>query len=330
MTLSLADLHRLCMAAAKAYGASRPVARSLADATVDAEASGQKIVGIAHFFDYLDAFRDGRVDPAAKPQLERVRPGLFHSDAKGGIAQLGFDRAFARFVAAARRNGVALFAQRNAWTCGSLGYHAERLAREGLIAFAATNASAMIAGGGAVKKIYGTNPLAFAAPVAGGPPLIIDQSSSATAFVNVREAAREGRPIPDGWAIGPDGKPTTDPKVAMDGALLAFGGARGGNIALMVEVLAAGLTNANWSLDAPPLFDGNENSGVGMTVVAVDPQAINPDFPVRLAAQLSRLAEVHGVHIPGRAKAAARARSEAEGISVDAMLLERLRSMQIR
>ena len=93
--------------------------------------------------------------------------------------------------------------------------------------------------------------MAFAAPVADGPPLVIDQSSSATAFVNIRKAADEGREIPEGWALDATGHSTTDPVQAMKGALLAFGGARGANIALMVEVLAAGLSGANWSLDAP-------------------------------------------------------------------------------
>lgn len=325
MMVSLSELHRLCTGAAKAAGASKLVARSLADATVDAEVSGQKIVGVAHFFDYIDAFKAGRIDPSAMPVLKRLKPAVFHSDAMGGIAHLGFDRAFKRFASAAKKHGVALFTQGNAWTCGSLGYHAGRLAGEGLVALAATNASAMIAGGGAIRPIYGTNPMAFAAPVAGGPPLLIDQSSSATAFVNVRAAAGKGQNIPDGWAIDRDGKPTNDPKAAMEGALLAFGGARGGNLALMVEVMAAGLSGANWSLDAPPLFDGNENSGVGLTIIAIDPASIAPDFSERLGQQLKRLATEFGVHVPGMTKAHARARADKDGILVDAVLLERLR-----
>ncbi|TIW17972.1 MAG: Ldh family oxidoreductase, partial [Mesorhizobium sp.] len=99
--------------------------------------------------------------------------------------------------------------------------------------------------------VYCTNPMSFAAPAADGSPLVIDQSSSATAFVNIRKAAEDGRKIPEGWALDASGNPTTDPAAAMKGAMLAFGGQRGANIALMVEVLAAGLSGANWSLDAP-------------------------------------------------------------------------------
>ena len=159
-------------------------------------------------------------------------------------------------VDAAQRFGLALFTQKNAYTCGALGYFAGRLAGKGLAALAATNGPALLAGSGSTKPVYCTNPMAFAAPVAGGPPLLIDQSSSATAFVNIRAAAKAGKPIPDGWALDAEGRPTTDARQAVKGALLAFGGERGANIALMVEVLAAGISGANWSLDAPPFARG--------------------------------------------------------------------------
>jgi (2R)-3-sulfolactate dehydrogenase (NADP+) len=84
---------------------------------------------------------------------------------------------------------------------------------------------------------------------------------------------------------------------------LAFGGARGANIALMVEVLAAGLAGANWSLDAPSFTDGDRSPGAGLTVVAIAPSLLAPDFPQRLRLQLDRLAR-SGVHIPGRRAAA--------------------------
>jgi len=325
VTLALDELRALCIAAARAAGARKAIARSLAEATVVAEAEGQRSVGLAHFFDYTDALRAGRIDGRAKPKIDRARPAVFHVDAGGGLAQLGFDRCFDRLVKATRKHGVALFSQHNAYTCGSLGYHVERLAREGLVALAATNGPALIAGGGAVRPVYCTNPMAFAAPVAGGGPLLVDQSSSATAFVNVRAAAEAGKAIPAGWAIDRDGKPTTDPKAAIEGALLAFGGARGGNVALIVEVMAAGLSGANWSLDAPSITAGSRNSGAGLTIIAIDPAVLAPDFADRLAAQLDRLADEYGVHIPGRSKAAASERALTKGVALDAALVRRLR-----
>ena len=152
---------------------------------------------------------------------------------------------------------------------------------------------------GAKTRVYCTNPIAFAAPLDEGPPLLIDQASSATAFVELRRYAERGEVLPPGWAVDADGQPTTDPSAALRGALLAFGGARGANIALMVEVLAAGLTGANWALDAPSFTAGDRSPGAGLLVIAIAPALLAPNLTHRLRLQLDRLAKL-GVHIPGR------------------------------
>lgn len=316
VTLTLDEALALCQAAARRHGAHPEMAQAIAAAAVRAEAEGQPTVGLAHFVDYLDALSAGRIDGAATPRLTRPAPAIILSDADKGAAHTGFDRAFDDLVATARGFGLALFVQKNAYTCGALGPFAARLAEAGLIGFAATNGPALLAGSGGTRPVFCTNPLAFAAPLAGGPPLLIDQASSTTAYVNIRQAAREGKAIPAGWALDKDGMPTTDPHQAMAGALLAFGGARGANVALMVEVLSAGLTGANWSLDAGSISRGNESPGTGLFVLAIDPALLDPDFAQRMAAQVKRLSDDYGVHIPGPAKAQARAKAERDGITV--------------
>ncbi len=106
--------------------------------------------------------------------------------------------------------------------------------------------------------------------------------------------------------------------------MLAFGGERGANVALMVEVLAAGLTGANWSLDSPSFTAGARSPGAGLFVLALAPQALDPEFGTRLERQLDRLSNDYGVHVPGRRKAAARAEAGRSGMPVDAGLLDRL------
>lgn len=324
LSLSLEDAQRLCESAILSQGASLDTARSLAVSIVAAEAEGQAAVGFAHLLDYLEALAAGRIDGKAQPTLTRPAPAVILSDGGGGIPHLGFDRAFADLVSTALSFGLTLFVQKNAFTCGALGFFAGRLAEKGLVALAATNGPAMVAPQGTTKPVYCTNPLAFAAPRAGGPPLLIDQSSSATAFVKVRAAAEAGREIPSEWAIDAEGRPTTDANAAIKGALVAFGGSRGANIALMVEVLAAGLTGANWSLDASPLGSGSEGPGTGLFVLAIDPSLIDPDFPARLAAQTSRLGSDYGVHIPGPAKAVAREKARVSGLVLPRALYRRI------
>ena len=322
--LELAEAIAMCEQAAIAVGASNEAAAALARSVVAAEARGLATLGLSHFLDYLDALLAGRIDGRVEPVVTRPSLAIFVSDARGGAAHTGFDRSTGELVKAARLFGVAIFTQRNAFTCGELGYFTSRLAGEGLVAFAATNGPALMAGAGAAKPVYCTNPISFAAPVEGSVPLLIDQSSSATAFVNVRGAAEEGREIPGGWAIDAAGRPTNDPAAAMKGALLAFGGNRGANIALMVEVLAAGLSGANWSLDAPPFDKGNDSPGTGLFVLAIEPRLIDPDFATRLKEQLDRLAFDYRVHIPGVARGKAGMLAKALGINVPAATVRRI------
>ena len=301
--LSLDEAAELAERACRAAGASEDAAKSLALATVSADAHGKAGIGFAHLVDYLAAFREGRIDGRADPDVTSPAPAAIHCDARGGIAQLGFDRVFDDLRRRAETFGLALFAQRGSYTTGELGYYPRRLAETGLIALAATSGPALMTVAGAKTPVYCTNPIAFAAPLDEGPPLLIDQASSATAFVELRRYADRGEALPPGWAVDADGQPTTDPRAAMRGALLAFGGARGANIALMVEVLGPGLAGANWAIDAPSFLTGDRSPGAGLTVITIAPALLAPDFTQRLTLQLDRLAKL-GVHIPGRRAAA--------------------------
>ena len=145
------------------------------------------------------------------------------------------------FARRAETFGIALFAQKGSYTTGELGYYPRRLAEAGLVAFAATSGPALMTVAGREDARLLHQPARLRRAGRRGPPLLIDQASSATAFVELRRYADRGEALPSGWAVDADGQPTTDPNAALRGALLAFGGARGANIALMVEVMAAGL-----------------------------------------------------------------------------------------
>lgn len=309
-----------------AAGGSEEMARSLARATVSSETRGMRAIGFAHLPDYLDALIEGRIDGWAEPFVTSPAPALICIDAGGGIAQLGYDRVFDDFCGRASTYGIALLAVSNSFTTGELGDYAVRLAEAGFVAIAATNGPALMAPPGATKAVYCTNPFAFAAPRGNGKSLLIDQASSATAFVNLREAANDGRAIPEGWAVDADGNPTTDPTLALAGRLLTFGGPRGANIALMVEVMAAGLSAANWSVDAPDFRTGSRTPGAGLLIIAISPTLLDPDFSNRLDQHLDRLEQL-GVHIPGQAKAQAARNADRHGITLPAALQARISAL---
>jgi (2R)-3-sulfolactate dehydrogenase (NADP+) len=323
--VSVAELRQLAIDACLACGGIEQTARSLADATLSAACNGRPEVGFPHFIDYLDSLRNGRIDGTARPRIDHPLPAFIHCDAKGGIAQLGFDLAFEDLVLRARTFGIAIFAQKNSYTAGELGYYVRRLAGRGLVSMAAANAHAMMAVAGGGRAVFGTNPLAFGAPLPRPEsPLIIDQATSATAFVKIVRAAAEKNAIPPGWALDADGAPTTDPAKAMLGALLPFGGYKGANIALMVEILSAGLSGASWSLDAGDFRSGERCPNIGLTVVAVSPDAVDPGFAKRTGDHLDRLAAL-GVHVPGRA-AHPNSLDKPDMIEIDAEVFNSIRS----
>jgi (2R)-3-sulfolactate dehydrogenase (NADP+) len=325
VSLSVADLRQIAIDACLSCGASEATARSLGDATLSAACLGRPGMGFPHLVEYLKSLRAGRIDGKAEPRIDHPLPAFIHADARGGIAQLGFDLAFDGLAERARGFGIAVFAQKNSYTTGELGYYVRRLAADGLLSLAVSNAHAMMAAAGGAKPVYGTNPLAFGVPLPPpDAPLIIDQASSATAFVNIVRAAAEKTSIPVGWAVDDQGGETTDPAKALMGALLPVGGYKGGNIALLVEILSAGLAGASWSLDAGNFRSGDRSPGVGLTVIGISPDAVDPRFVERTGDHLRRLVE-NGVHVPGIA-ARREPPEDTEKIKVDAEALNAVRA----
>lgn len=297
--LGQAEAEELALRACRGAGADEASTRALVDATLSAARFGPAILGFPHMVDYLKSFREGRINCAPAPTLTRPFPAMFVCDADGGVAQLGFDLAFGVIVGAARSFGIAMFTQTNSYTAGELGYYVRRLAAEGLVGLAATNANAMVVSKPGGPAVYSTNPMAFGFPLGENSlPMVIDQASSATAFVNIVAAAAEGRPIPKGWAVDENGIDTEDAERALGGALLPFGGRKGANVALLVEMLSAGLSGGPWSLDTPDFRSGSVRPAVGLTVIAMMPGAPEAGRIERASEQARRLAALD-VFIPG-------------------------------
>ncbi len=325
VSLTLEQVRELAWRAAEACGASSENACSLAASIEAAEAEGLRNVGLAHLPDYCEGMLAGRIDGTAVAVLDRPAQTVFRSDARSGLAHPGFDAVYKDLVAEARQSGVAIFSQRNGYTCGALGYFVSRLAGDGLLALAATNAGpAAVVVPGAAEPVFGTNPLAFSVPGADGPALIIDQSSSATALVNIRATEEKGESLPPGWAVDGQGTPTCDPRAALAGALLPFGGYKGANIAMLVEMLAAGLTGANWSCDAPSFAAGEHCPDTGLFVLAINPaQVFGPDFETRISSWLQRFTDQFGGRIPGTSRLDMKQDSRS-GVWVEAELIRRI------
>lgn len=234
---------------------------------------------------------------------------------RGAVVQVdaGFGLAFPAIVAGlaagegvARAQGVAAVAIRRSHHFGVAGHPVERAARSGLVALALSNTPAAIPPHGGTRALLGTNPIAFACPVAGAGPRVIDLSLSKVARGKVMLAAREGRSVPDDWALDASGQPTTDAQAALAGAMLPMGDAKGAALVLMVEILAAGMTGANFGHGSSSFFkDAGPAPGIGHLIVLFDPDAFAPGFASRAGALAHSILAQPGTLLPGLARAQA-------------------------
>ncbi|MBT2595952.1 Ldh family oxidoreductase [Arthrobacter sp. ISL-72] len=311
-------LAKLCEQALLHSGAGTRDAHVPAEATVEAEQVGNRAVGVAHLFDYLDGYTQGRIVSDAQPKVRRAAPAVIDVDAGSGLAQSAFAAAFDELLNATRESGIAALWIRQSYTCGELGYYARRLAQQGFIAFASANSPALMSIGGSPKRVLGTNPLAYGIPRPGILPLVIDQASSSTAFVNIRRAADAGDPVPQGWALDASGQQTQDANEALQGTLLPFGGHRGGNVALLMEILAT-LSGASFSVDAAPFDQGGTSPGIGVFLLSIDPANFGGSVE-RLTKQFGTLQDQHQVRIPAMGLT-----ELPDQLDIDAGTLQRLR-----
>ncbi|MEM1365527.1 MAG: Ldh family oxidoreductase [Pseudomonadota bacterium] len=305
-----------------ASNTSLPNAASVAAALVNAELWGQVGHGLRRTVAYAAQARAGKVDGHAVPHAEQPRPGLLNVDAANGFAYPALDLVIDRLPNMAVSQGIAMAGIRRSHHCGVTGLVVDGLARKGLVAMMFANAPAAMAPWGGNRALFGTNPVAFAAPVDGADPLVIDLSLSKVARGKIMAANQKGEPIPEGWALDKDGQPTTDAKAGLEGFMVPAGDAKGVALALMVEMLCAGITGANYSFEASSFFDAaGDPPGVGQSIIAIDPSAFGPHIGERMTSLVMAMADTKGARVPGARRHGLAKDIEANGIMVDEALM---------
>ena len=329
-TLTLAEIEDLSFRALVAVGTSEENARPLAVATAATEADGVASHGLAYIPIYCEHVQCGKVDGQAIPVLSRPRPSVVAVDVATGFAHSAIDLGFQSLIPAAREQGVAVLSIRNSYNCGVLGYHTYRLAQEGLLGIGFTNAPASIAPSGGSKPVVGTNPFSIAAPGADGQPaILIDQSASTIAKSEVMKHAREGKPIPVGWALDADGNPTTDPDVGLKGSMAPSGGYKGVGVALLTEIMAAAMTGATLGIDASP-FSGTAGGPpkTGQFFIAIDPAATAGDaYMTGIVALTHAIHQQEGAHLPGDGRRNKRLSAHDGGVAVNKATLAKIEAI---
>lgn len=327
VTLSLGEVEDLTFRALTASGTSESNARSVTASVVASEAEGIHSHGLARLPTYCEHVRCGKIDGRAEATATQLAAAAIKADARDGFAHPAIDLGLAQLLPLAKQSGLAALAVTNSYNCGVCGYHVERIAEAGLVALGFVNAPASIAPWGGRKAVFGTNPLSCAIPRQGAAPIVIDQSSSVVAKSEVIVHSQKGEPIPEGWALDAQGRPTTDPKVALAGGTMVPSGAyKGAGQALIVEVMAAALTGATLSINASSFAD---NSGgpprTGQFFLAIDPGTFaGAGFAEQIEALAMAIAGQEGARLPGDRRLAARARTAREGVAIRQALHEKL------
>ncbi|GHC77730.1 Ldh family oxidoreductase [Limoniibacter endophyticus] len=329
MRLSIAEVESVVIQALERSRVSSANAHSVAHALVGAEMVGQGGHGLRRVEAYSAQAKVGKVDGYATPIASCPKPAGLRIDAGFGFAYPAIDLAVAELPALARECGIAFAAIGRSHHAGVMGLTVERLADQGCVAMMFANAPASMAPWGGTKPLFGTNPIAFAAPMAGAAPIVIDMALSRVARGKIMAAHQKGQPIPNNWAFDLDGKPTTDAGEGLKGTMIPAGEAKGAALALMVEILAAGLTGTNYAFEASSLFDDKGPApNLGQMIIAIDPQAgTERDTASRLRQIADEIEADDGARVSGRRGQKLRQEAILHGIEVEEELLEKIRAI---
>ncbi|XDZ65879.1 Ldh family oxidoreductase [Alphaproteobacteria bacterium LSUCC0684] len=326
--LSLDEIYNLAYDCLTQNGADHENATALATTIMTAERDGSVSHGLFRLPSYVASLRSGKVNGKARPKATTATPALVKLHGDNGYAPMAHQVGIPLLIEAARNSGVGLLAISHVHHMAALWPEVEALAEADLVGLACTAYMPMVAPAGAKSALFGTNPIAFAWPRPGQNPVVYDMATASMAMGEVQVAAREGHDVPPGTGLDKNGEPTTDPAAIADGGvLLPFGGYKGSAIAMMVELLAAGLVGENFSFEAREgdNGDGGPPQG-GQFILAMSPEIVaGPGWADHCDTFFARLTGLEGVRLPGERRHKNRLSDAPRAINTP--LVEKIRSL---
>jgi (2R)-3-sulfolactate dehydrogenase (NADP+) len=325
--VGLQALQALAERALARAGANPEMAAATARALAYADAHGLSSHGVARIPQYAAHLKNGRADGAALPNIAAAKGGAVLVDAGFGLAFAACALAVEEAVRRARDLGVAFAGVTNSHHFGVAGYHLEAVGAAALVGMAFGNSPAAMPAAGGTRPIFGTNPIAAIFPRARAAPLLIDLSLSEVARGKLMIAAKEGKPIPLGWALDKDGRPTTDPKAGLEGSMLALGGNKGAVLALIVELLVTALTGAAIGFEATSFFvEAGNRPRLGQAFLVIDPEALSGRaiYDERIEALVAAMTEEPTVRLPGQRRNELAAKAASDGVEIPSALQRQL------
>jgi len=246
------------------FGLSKEHSLISSNAIINAELVGAYGHGLSRLKMYCDRISKKVINPRPKIKIKKISSSISHIDANNSIGFVAADLGIKTAIKHAQKTGIGMVAIKNSGHYGLSGYYAEQAVKKKLITMIYTNAPPAVAPHGALKSLFGTNPICFGAPSGSKIPFILDTSISMINRGKIRVAARSNQKIPAGVALDKFGKPTVDAKKALKGVQLPIAGFRGSGLAWMVDILSGVLTGGNHAgqvKDPFEDFSGPQNIG---------------------------------------------------------------------
>lgn len=311
-------------------GVSEHNAGIIATNCASCERDGSVSHGVFRIPGYVTSIASGWLDGTAVPSVERHGPSMLRVDARNGFAQVALEAAMPDVLEMVAESGVVVVAIRHSHHFSALWPDLEPLAARGLVALTTVGGLKCVAMPGGREPVFGTNPIAFATPVAGGPPLVMDFATSTRSNGDLQLAAMAGESVPLGTGIDREGELSDDAAAILDGgALLPFGGHKGAALSIMVEVLASALTAGLFSHEVD--FSGHpgaETPSTGQALLVIDPtRGGNTEFAERVLTLVEVIRASGDVRLPSDRRYRNRAEALERGIPITDERLTQLREM---
>jgi len=301
--LTLEEIYELALKTLKINGCDDYNAEAVAKTVTHAERDGSVSHGLFRIPGYVAALKSKKVKGTARPSNIFLTQNAIRVDGDHGFAPTAIKVGIPSLIEITNKLGVGVLTITNTHHFAALWHETEALAEENLIGIACTAYKPSVAPAGAKKPLFGTNPISFAWPRKNNSPVVYDMATSTMAMGEVQVAARDGHKVPFGTGLDKEGNKTDNPKAIADGGvLLTFGDYKGSAIAMMIELLAAGLVGDLFSFEAQKVDnnDGGPARG-GEFIMALSPQLIAGDGWNEHAEKFfHQMTSLEGVRLPGQ------------------------------
>lgn len=304
-------------------------AAKVAGLMVDADVFGYATHGVFRLRQYMARLKDGGCNPAANIKTAQETVATAVIDGDNGLGHLAMSTARDLAIDKARTTGIGWVGVRRGNHAGPLALYVRPQAEAGLIGMAAAVGSANhVPPFGGSDLLLGTNPIAISAPSADADPFVMDMATTVAAMGKIKTLIQQGQPMPEGWMVGRDGAPLTDPNKKSEGFLLPIGGAKGFGLSVAIGLMAGVLNGAAFGSDVVDFTnDTTSPTNTGQFVMALDPRAFGiTDFEQQAKHVFDEMRASEPlpghdpVRLPGEGKTAAAAQRRENGLDLNPAL----------